>query len=85
MENSQLIIEYAPIILVVIAFIIQQRIVVTPEQLEKKHREILEDVEAKYVTKAENNALIDSVADIKEKTDKIYDIMITNYAQHRDN
>ena len=74
------IIEYAPIIVVIILFLIQNRMVVTPEQLEKKHREILEDIKKDYVTKTEVTALNDSVNDIKDKTDKIYDIIITEYA-----
>ncbi len=44
------IIEYAPIILVVLMFMLQHKIVITPEQLEKKHREILEDIEEKFVS-----------------------------------
>ena len=38
-------IYYAPVIVVVLVFLIHERIVVTPEQLEKKHREIIKDVE----------------------------------------
>ena len=37
--------HYSPILVAVMIFLIQQRIVVTPEQLEKKHREIIEDIE----------------------------------------
>jgi hypothetical protein len=33
-----------------IVFLIQQRIVVTPEQLERKHREILNDAEDRFAT-----------------------------------
>lgn len=40
---------YAPIIVVVLLFIWQNRIFVTPEQLEKKHREILDDMKKNYV------------------------------------
>ena len=40
--------HYSPIIVAIMVFLIQQRIVVTPEQLEKKHREILKDVEEKF-------------------------------------
>lgn len=46
MEN---ILAYAPILIVVLMFFIQYRIFATPEQLEKKHREILDDVSSKYV------------------------------------
>ena len=39
----------APIIVVVLLFIWQNKIFVTPEQLEKKHREILDDMKKNYV------------------------------------
>lgn len=57
-------------------FLIQQRIVVTPEQLEKKHREILNDIEEKFVTLNSFNDLKDQFCDMKEKIDKIYDCII---------
>ena len=57
-------------------FLIQQRIVVTPEQLEKKHREILNDIEEKFVTLNSFNDLKDQFSDMKEKIDKIYDCII---------
>lgn len=41
-------IEFAPIIIVVLLFLLQANIVVTPAQLEKKHREILADAEKKF-------------------------------------
>ena len=37
--------EYAPIILVLILFFINYRIFVNPVDLEKKHREILDDID----------------------------------------
>ena len=69
-------IEYAPIIIVIILFLIQNRVVVTPEQLEKKHREILEDVSKKYATQSIVNELNNQFHDIAEKINKIYDILI---------
>lgn len=81
--NSQLITEYAPLVLVIIGYLINYRIFCTPEQLEKKHREILKDIEDKYVTRNEMTSLTESVSDIKEKTDKIYDFILTNYAQQQ--
>lgn len=56
--------HYAPVIVIIVGFLIQQRLVVTPEQLEKKHREILKTLDdnklkcenhcvLSYVTKAE--------------------------------
>ena len=73
MEN---LLHYSPIIIAVVVFLIQQRIVVTPEQLERKHREILNDVEEKFVTLNSFNDLKDQFSDMKEKIDKIYDCII---------
>lgn len=41
-------IEYAPLIVVVIAYIYQNNVFVRPEQLEKMHRQILEEIENKF-------------------------------------
>ncbi len=68
--------HYSPIIVAIMVFLIQQRIIVTPEQLEKKHREILEDVEEKFVTLNSFNDLKEQFSDMKEKIDKIYDCII---------
>ena len=73
MEN---LLHYSPIIVAVMVFLIQQRIVVTPEQLERKHREILKDVEDKFVTIHSFKDLKDQFSDMKEKIDKIYDCII---------
>ncbi len=42
------IIEFAPIIIVVLAFIWQNNIYVRPEQLERMHREILFDLDIRF-------------------------------------
>lgn len=57
-------------------FLIQQRIIVTPEQLEKKHREILEDAEDRFATLSSVRDLKEQFTDMKEKIDKIYDCII---------
>ena len=54
------IIEYSPIIVVILMFFVQQKIFVTPEQLEKKHREIIDEIEEKYVS-------MNSFIDLKEQ------------------
>lgn len=41
--------QYAPYVVILLLFIWQNNIFVRPEQLEKKHREILEDVKNDYV------------------------------------
>lgn len=67
---------YAGIIIVVLMFIMQNKLFVTPEQLEKKHIEILENMrkqlhecDCKFASKR-------SLDDISEKIDKIYSILI---------
>ena len=70
------IIEYSPIIIVVLMFFIQQRIFVTPEQLEKKHREIIEEIEEKFVTIQSFVDLKDQFSEVKDKIDKMYDLLI---------
>ena len=70
------ILYYSPVIIVVLVFLIQQRIVVTPEQLERKHREILNDVEKKFATIDSYKDLRSQVSEIKDKIDKIYDCLI---------
>lgn len=73
MENF---IEYSPIIVVVLIFFIQQKIFVTPEQLEKKHREIIDEIEEKFVSLNSFKDLKDQFSEVKEKIDKMYDLLI---------
>lgn len=68
--------HYSPIIIAIMVFLIQQRIIVTPEQLEKKHREILEDAENRFATLNSVKDLKEQFSDMKEKIDKIYDCII---------
>ena len=60
--------QYAPWIIVILIFIWQNNIFVRPEQLEKKHREILDDVKEKYV---EINAYKEFQAHIYSKFDEL--------------
>ena len=71
-------IQYSPILIAVMIFLIQQRIVVTPDQLEKKHREIIEDVEERFVTIHSYKDLKEQFSEMKEKIDRIYDCVIQN-------
>lgn len=68
--------HYSPVIVAIVVFLIQQRIIVTPEQLERKHREILEDAESKFATLNSVKDLKEQFSDMKEKIDKIYDCII---------
>jgi Tfp pilus assembly protein PilO len=69
-------VEYSPIIIVVLMFFVQQKIFVTPEQLEKKHREIIEEMEEKFVSIISFKDLKDQFSEVKEKIDKMYDLLI---------
>ena len=71
------ILQYSPIIVVVIMYLTQLRIVVTPEQLEKKHREILDDIENKFATQNSVKDLKEQMGDMKEKIDRIYECIIS--------
>ena len=75
--SMETLLHYSPIIIAVMIFLIQQRLVVTPEQLEKKHREIIEDIEGKFVSIHSFNDLNEPFSEMKEKIDKIYDFIIT--------
>jgi len=68
--------HYSPIIIAVMVFFIQQRIIVTPEQLERKHREILNEAEDRFATLSSVKDLKEQFTDMKEKIDKIYDCII---------
>ena len=69
-------VNYAPVIVVVLMFLLHERIVVTPEQLEKKHREILSEIEQRFTTKNSFEDLKGQFSEMKDKIDKIYDCLI---------
>ena len=71
--DKETILRYAPFIVVVISIALQWNLFVTPEKLEIKHREILEDVAAKYSTKEQYSVLKMQLNDMQIKIDKIYD------------
>lgn len=68
--------EYAPLILVIIMFCINYKIFVNPVDLEKKHREILDDIDKKYASKTTVDELKSQFHDMAVKIDKIYNILI---------
>lgn len=69
-------IEYSPIIVIMLMFFIQQKVFVTPEQLEKKHREIIEEIEEKFVSIISFKDLKEQFSEVKDKIDKIYELLI---------
>ena len=73
---EQYIYKYLPIGLVCIALIFQYNLFVTPEKLEIKHREILNDISLTYTTKEQYNDLKTQLNAMQAKIDKIYDVII---------
>lgn len=51
-ENNEFI-KYAPIILVVLIFLLKNQFFITPLQLQKKLKEFSDEIEKKYVTRRE--------------------------------
>lgn len=68
--------KHLPIVLLGIALIFQYNLFVTPEKLEVKHREILNDIAKAYTTKEQYNDLKSQLNAMQIKIDKIYDVII---------
>lgn len=68
--------KYLPIGIIFIALIFQYNLFVTPEKLEVKHREILNDISQTYTTKEQYNDLKGQLSAMQVKIDKIYDVVI---------
>lgn len=73
-------VEYAPIIIVVLMFFVQQKIFVTPEQMSEKFGQFEQHLEEKFVLQKAYDVAIEKLEagynSISEKLDKIYDILI---------
>ncbi len=78
MENMELFVEYSPVIMLVLLCVMQFRIFVTPEILEKKHREIIAEVESRFAVRDSVIDLKEQISEIKEKIDKIYNYFLKN-------
>jgi Tfp pilus assembly protein PilO len=74
------VIEYAPIIIVLVIFFIQYKIFVTPEQMTEKFVSFEQHLEEKFVLKETYTVAIselkDDMEEIKETVSKIYDLLI---------
>ena len=74
--------KYLPIGIVFIALIFQYNLFVTPEKLEVKHREILNDISHTYSTKEQYNDLKEQLSIMQAKIDKIYDVAERETVDH---
>ena len=70
--------DFAPIIVIIILFIMQTKIFVTPEILEKKHREILNECQKRFASVIYIEELKIHWSEMKEKIDTIYDYFLEN-------
>ena len=68
--------KYLPVGIVIISLIFQYNLFVTPERLEIKHREILNDISKTYTTKEQYNDLKNQLNAMQAKIDKIYDVIM---------
>ena len=66
--NVETVEQFAPYIVIFLIFVWQNNVFVRPEQLEKKHREILDDIKEKYV---ETNAYKEFQNHIYSKLDEV--------------
>jgi len=78
-------IEFAPIVIVVLMYFWQNNVFVRPEQLEKKHREIIEDVDKKLQDYVELNAykefqsrVIASIDNVDKNVNELKDFIMGN-------
>lgn len=74
--DKELFIKYSPIAMIVIAIIIQWNMFTTPADVERKHREIINEVAEKYMTKEQASDFKGQLNDMQNKIDKIYDVII---------
>lgn len=70
--------EFAPVIIIILFFFLQNKFFVTPQELEKKHNAILKEIENRYMTICQANEMKEQLHEIKAKIDKIYDFFIQN-------
>ena len=76
--DKENLIKYSPIAVVVIALILQWNMFATPTDVERKHREILNEIAEKYMTKEQASDFRIQLNDMQNKIDKIYDVIITS-------
>jgi hypothetical protein len=72
MENINLN-DITPYIALVIVALIQSHIFVTPDQLERTHREIIDEISERYATLQSFRVLEKQISHITETINKIYE------------
>lgn len=81
--DKDVMMKFAPLVIVVLSIIFQYNLFVTPERLEQKHREILQEVSATYLTKEHYKEQYDDLKtqlnDMQHKLDEIYKIVMREH------
>lgn len=81
--DKETLVKYSPIAIVVLSIIFQYNLFVTPEKLEQKHREILEEISQNYVRKEHYKEQFEDTKaqlnDMQRKLDEIYKIVIREH------
>lgn len=75
-------ITYAPVIIVVLAFIFKNKIFVTPEQLLLMKQEIKKEVKEEYATKEIANEIKEDIKDIKANLHEISNLLLKNTSEN---
>lgn len=70
------ILEYSVLTIVVIVVLRYFNLIVTPERLEKKHREILKEVEVKFVTWQTFNEFKNQLKLLQDEVHAVYEHII---------
>lgn len=60
-------------------------LIATPQDLEKKHREILDDISTKFISKDIATAMQRSIDDTNHKVTSIYEMLIDTRGTHGHN
>ena len=76
--DKETVIKYAPFAVVAISLMFQWNLFVTPDQLEIKHREIVQYVSSTYLTKEQAKDLRTQLNEMQKKIDRIYEV-VTSY------
>ena len=73
--DKEILKQYAPWLVIALMFFMQYNLFVTPVQLEKTHREILNEIKNEYVTKDVGDDLRAQLNTMQYKIDEIYKII----------
>lgn len=76
------ILEYAPVIIVVLAYCFKNQIFVTPAQLTAAKVDLLKEVEAKFASKESADSIKDDILELKESIAELRNLIISQFTQN---